>query len=101
MRARNAPDSAPWMMRWSYVVVSLEELREVQRLRAFDVRDQQRSRSIFSFDVDGDAEVDVFAVDPSGLSVLLGERGVHPRKLLQRFHDRPRDDVRERRFALT
>ena len=83
------------------VVVGLEELREVHRLRALDVRDEQRTRAVLALDVDGDAEVDVFAVDAGGLAVLRRERGVHPRELFQRSHDRVRDDVRERRFALT
>ena len=33
------------------------------RLRALDVRDEQRARAVLLLDVDGQAEVDVLAVD--------------------------------------
>ena len=75
-------------------------MREVHRLRALDVGNEQGARTILPLDVDGDAEVDVFAVDAGGLAILLDECGVHPRELFRRFDDGPRDDVRERRFRL-
>ena len=60
----------------------------------------ERSRAVFALDVDGDAEVDVLAVDARGRGVLLDKRRVHARELLDGVDDRPRDDVRERRFRL-
>jgi hypothetical protein len=82
------------------VVVALEELREVHRVRAFDVRDEQRARTVFFLEIDGDAEVHVGAIEARGSSVLDGERRVHTRELFDGLHKRERDDVRVRRLRL-
>ena len=75
-------------------------MREVHRLRALDVRNYERAGSVLALHVDGDAEVDILAIDACGLPVLLDERGVHARMVFHRLHDRPGNDVRERCFRL-
>src|SRR5262249_16194350 len=81
------------------IIVSVEQLAEVETIRALDIWYQKGSRTVPFGNVNGDADVDIVAAEAVELvgdnCVSVGEL----REFRQSFIDGVSDDMRERNFA--
>jgi hypothetical protein len=81
------------------ILIGVEELEEGHGVGALDAGHEERTGAVGLGQVDRDAERDVRRSDDRRLAVRLVVVHVLARELLERLHDRPADEVRERHLA--
>ncbi len=73
---------------------------EIDLAGVFDIRDQQIAPAVFAGHIDGDTQIDVSAHDAERLTGFFRVSVIQPRKIFERAHDRPADDVGVGNFGL-
>ncbi len=81
------------------IVEGIEIVVEGECAGVLDIGDHQAAPAVFTGDVDGDAEIDLRPYDTVRLTVALGISVIDRGDFVERFDNRPADDVGEGDFS--
>ena len=80
------------------LLVGREEFRETERVRELDDRDHEAAGAILALDIHRQPEIHVLGNDLERVGAALEHAGSHHRELAAATHQRPRNQVRERKL---